>query len=56
VLEGVGRVLTLGIEDGHSGRQFLVRYVMVTDYKVYAMFLGISYFIDCLNATVKHYN
>ena len=56
MLERVGGVLTLRVEDGHSGWQFIIRHVMITHDKVNAQRLGVSYLLDCLYATVKHNN
>ena len=56
MLERIGGVHTLGIEDGHSRRQFLIGHVMVADDKVYAKRVGIVDFFDCLDAAVEHNN
>ena len=54
MLEGVGRVLTLWIEDSHSWRQYLIGHVMIADDEINVMLFGLSYFVDCLNAAVQH--
>ena len=56
MFEGIGGILTLGIEDGDGIRQFVIRYVMVTHNKVDAKRLGITDFIDCLDAAIEHNN
>ena len=56
MLEGVSRVLTLRIQNGHSIGQFIVGHVMVTDDEINAQRLRIGDFIDCLNAAIQHNN
>lgn len=53
MLEGVGVILTLGVEDGHCRRHHLVGHVVVADNEVYALFLGISYLLDGLDTAIE---
>ena len=54
VFVGIGGILALGVEDGCSLRQLIVRHVMVADNEVYALSLGICYFFNSLDATIEH--
>ena len=54
MVEWIGGVLALGVEDSYSGRHFLVRHMMVTNNKVYAEFLGIGNLVYGFYATVEN--
>ena len=56
VLERIGVVLALGIEDGHGIRHHVVGHVMVADNKINTYALGISNLLDGLDATVEDDN
>ena len=56
MLEGVGVILALGVEDGHGRRHHLVGHMMVADNKVYALFLRIGYLLDGLDAAIEDDN
>ena len=56
MLEGVGRVFTLRIQNGHCIGQFIIGHVMVTDNEIDAQRFRIGDFIDCLNAAIQHNN
>ena len=56
VLVGIRVVRTLGVQNSHSGRQLLVRHMVVADNEVDAFFLGVGNFVDCLDAAVEHNN
>ena len=56
MLEGIGRVFTLRIKNSDCGRHSLIRHVVITYNEIDATFLGISYFVDCLDATIEHNN
>ena len=53
MLEGVGVVLSLRIEDGHSFRECFVGHMMVADNKVYALFLCIGNLLDGFDAAIE---
>ena len=53
MLEGVGVILALGIEDGHCRRHHLVGHMMIADNKVDALFLGIGYLLDGLDTAIE---
>ena len=52
----VGRVRTLGVEDGHCGWHHVVGNMMVADDEVYAQRLRVRYFVDCLDTAIEHDN
>ena len=56
ILEGVGGVCALGVENSHGIWQFVIRYVVVADDEVDAQALGIGYLFDSLYAAVEHYD
>ena len=56
VFEGIGVVLTLGVEDGHGIGQLLVGHMMVADDEVDALLFGIGYLVDGFDATVEDDN
>ena len=53
VLERKGIVRTFRVENSHSRRHHLVWYVVITDDEIYAKRLGIFYFLDGFDTTVK---
>ena len=56
VLERKGIVRTLWVENSHSRRHHLVWHVVITNDEIYAKRLGIFYFLDGFDATVKDDN
>ena len=56
VLVGIRVVKAFGVEDGHGGRQFVIRHVVVADDEVDAFLTGIRYLLHGLDAAVQHDN
>ena len=53
---GVGIVVVapLRVENGHGGRQFFVRHVVVANDEIDAQFFGVGNLFNCLDAAVEH--
>ena len=56
MLEGIGVVAALRVEDGNCLRHVLVGHVMVAYYEVYAERFGIGYLLGCLYSAVEYYD
>ena len=56
MLEGVGVVFALRVENGGSRRHHLVGDVVVANDEVDAKTLGIGYFVDCLDTAIENDN
>ena len=52
----IGIILALGIQNRHCIGQHIIRHMMITDDKVYAALLGISYLLHGLDAAIKNNN